>query len=321
MKQMLAFLVILAIILAVGYYSVGSADLISKSHQLEQTKIPRNREESNAAYIAGEETGFDPMSILEAPSSVTITPSDYHAIRNICTAILLVLSHYDENAECPDSFADELSDSLLFCSNGYVYTEKFEYENVNGQKRYIDCIFTADNYRLTYLRFYSPENYEISSDETETALEAFDKDSTFFYSSTGNDAEKFLIINGGGDGIFADSPNDSEFDYNIGRDDSFDQIYNHLKYLYDSTEIVSDSKMMNFWLKSCMLSRCTVNDASYNLSCIAHIVSGIMMNDRYFEPKYTIYQGRIYQTVQFRGSRLITIYNIAEDQIEGFFAP
>ncbi len=330
MKQMIAFLMILAIILAVGYYSVDSADLFSKSHQLEQAKIPRNHEENNAVYISGEETGFNPMSVIKEPATfATVIPSDYNIVRNICTATILVLSHYDENTECPDSFADALSASLLFSNNGYVYVEKFEYENVNGQKRYIDCIFTTDSYRLTYLRFYSPENYEISSDETEAALEAFAKDSESFYSSKSDDIEKILTINEA-DPYYdyesdydktAGSYNNFEFDYNIGRDDSFDYIYKHLKYVYDSTEIKADSKTLNFWIKSCMLSRYVIIEGSYYLSCVTHIVEGIMMSDRYSEPEYTIYQGRIYQTVQFEGSQLITIYNIAEERIEGFFAP
>ena len=195
MKHTIAFILLLAVILALGYYSVDSADLFSQNAQLEQTHIPRSQDHNNAVYIAGEETGFKPMDIIEKPDAATLIPLDDKTIRNICTAIILVLSCYNENTECPDSFAEAFSDSLNYSNNGYVYTEKFEYENFNGQTRYIDCIFKNDNYRLVYLRFYSPETYELSSDETEAALEAFDKDSTSFYSSTGEEIEKLIAIN------------------------------------------------------------------------------------------------------------------------------
>lgn len=329
MKHTIAFILLLAIILALGYYSVDSADLFSQNSQLEQTHIPRSQDHNNAVYIAGEETGFKPMDIIEEPDFATLIPSDDKTIRNICTAIILVLSCYYENTECPDSFAEAFSDSLNYSNNGYVYTEKFEYENFNGQTRYIDCIFKNDNYRLVYLRFYSPETYELSSDETEAALEAFDKDSTSFYSSTGEEIEKLIAINEPDPYYDNESDydktigsyNDFEFEYNIGKDDSFEYNYEHLKYIYDSTEIYSDSETVNFWIKSCLLSRYIVNEGSYYLSCVAHIVEGIMISDNYSEPEYTIYQGRIYQTVQFGGNQLVTIYNIAENRIEGFFAP
>lgn len=329
MKHTIAFILLLAIILALGYYSVDSADLFSQNSQLEQTHIPRSQDHNNAVYIAGEETGFKPMDIIEEPDFATLIPSDDKTIRNICTAIILVLSCYDENTECPNSFAEAFSDSLNYSNNGYVYTEKFEYENFNGQTRYIDCIFTSDNYRLVYLRFYTPETYEPSPDETEAALEMFDKDSTSFYSSTSEEIEKLIVINETDPYYDYESDydktvgsyNNFEFDYNIGTDYSFDYIYEHLKYTYDSTEIYSDSKTVNFWIKSCMLSRYIVYESSYHLSCVAHIVEGILISDNYSEPGYTIYQGRIYQTVQFGGNQLVTIYNIAENRIEGFFAP
>lgn len=329
MKHTIAFILLLAVILAFGYYSVDSADLFSQNSQLEQTHIPRSQAHNSAVYVEGEETGFRPMDILEDLDSATCIPSNDKIIRNICTAIILVLSSYDENTECPDSFAEAFSNSLNYSNNGYVYTEKFEYENGKGQQRYLDCIFINDNYRLVYLRFYSPDNYEPSSDEAEAALEYFDKDSTSFYSSKSDEIEKLLNI------IEPDpyydyesdydkfdySYNGFEFDLNIGKSNDFDDIYKHLNYVYNSTYIDSDSKTMNFWIKSCMLSRYIVNEGSYYLSCVSHIVEGIMISDSFSEPEYTIHQGRIYQTVQFGGNQLITIYNIAEDRIEGFFAP
>lgn len=329
MKHTIVFILLLAVILAFGYYSVDSADLFSKNSQLEQTQITHSSEYNNAVYLSGEETGFRPMDIIEEPDSATMAPWDDKTIRNICTSIIFVLSRYDENSECPLSFADSFSDSLKFSNNGYVYTEKFEYKNVNGQTRYIDCIFTLNDSRLVYLRFYSPENYEFSSDEAESALESFDKDSTSFYSLKGADIEEIIVINEP-DPYYdyesdyeknAGSYNNFEFDYNVGLDDSFDYTYEHLKYVYDSTELKSDSKTLNYWIKPCMITRYLVNGGSYYLSCVSHIVQGIMISDKFSEPEYTIYQGRIYQKVLFGRNQLITIYNIAEDRIEGFFAP
>lgn len=328
MKHTIAFILLLAVILALGYYSVDSATLFSKDSRLEQTKIPRSQDHNNAVYISGEETGFNPMDIVEK-STYESLPADNQTLRNLCTALILVFSCYDENSECSNSFADAFSDSLKFSSNGYIYTEKFEYENVNGQARYIDLICSIQNLRIVYLRFYSEENYKFSSDEAENALEKFDKDSTSFYSSTGIEIEELININEPDPYYDYESDydkssasyNNFEFDYNIGRDVSFDYTYSHLKYVYNSTLIRSDSKTINFWIKPCLLSRYTVNEGEYGFACISHIVSGILASDSYSKPEYTIYQGRIYQTVQFGANQLIIIYNIAEDRIEGFFAP
>lgn len=66
MKHTVAFIIILAAVLLLGFYSADIAGLLFNDDKLEHMSIDRDRDASGAIYVTSEnETSFDPMELVK----------------------------------------------------------------------------------------------------------------------------------------------------------------------------------------------------------------------------------------------------------------
>lgn len=321
MKHTAAFILILALILSIGYYSVNATDFFSGSSHLENARLPRNVQDYEAVYISGEETGFHPMDFIENSSNYNYTyyeiTKSYHY--DISAALITVISHYDIRCQLTPDEGKKLISELSF-KNGYIYAEKFQYTNVRNETRFLDCILTASDLRIVYLRFHSGEdNVQLSDEAIESALGEFDNQSKqFYYSISGFDSKIYnTLLN---DGRYIDLQLDiSNTNY------TYDICYDSLLATYEMIQpyIPDDNSINMFWIPPAYFYYTTfnVNEIYFVAVAVRHICDKIMYAPNISEPEYTYYQGSIYQSIFFDRSELITIYNARDKYIEGFYAP
>lgn len=320
MKHGLTFVIIMALILSLGYYSVDLVGIFSESSRLEHTNLPRSAKDSGAVYISGEESSFHPMELV---GNSNFTMSGYYSDSelNMSSALVAVMSSCNKQSEMTANDGKRLSEYLKVTDSGYIYAEKFSYVNSSGEERFLDCILTGD-IRVVYLNFYSQEELNPTPEETESALKTFDSQSVQFYYYVENyvaELEKDFEAAGVIDHI-AYKINDSE--------NNFDFFYNVYMDIYCFTYnrfIDPQPPVALFWMSPwyfCNLSFYNDNVGFYlNAYGISHIVEKMIYTSQISEPQYTTYQGRIYQSIFFDRNELITIYNIHDRCIEGFYAP
>lgn len=329
MKHTAAFILILALVLSVGYYSVNISGLFSGSSRLENTRLPRNVQDYGSAYISGEETGFHPMELVENASDYHSTQYDLQynsSIKDICAALIAVISHYDTRAQLTPDVGKKLASDLNI-KNSYVYVEKFQYINIRNQTRFLDCIITKDDFRIVYLRFYSDEEIQISTSVTEAALEEFDSQSRTLYYSVEKEAANIYDAAEKSNFYFEQSFDISSQYYTY--DACYEALLPMYNFIYDY--IGRDNPVNTFWLASSFFSLIGFNyysgyeDYFYSsyfvITAVGHICDKMIYVEYISEPEYTTYQGRIYQSILFDHSELITIYNARDRYIEGFYAP
>lgn len=328
MKHRIYFFLLLALVIAVGYCSIDAAKLISDSSQPGSARLDRNTQDYGAVYISGEDAGFHPMDIVNNADNNSYYEfhyfTQYDFITKGCAAALIaVMSHYDTSAQMLPGTGDDLSNTLTV-KNGFVYAEKFQYKNVRDETRYLDCILTASDFRIVYIRFYSDKEYDLTQEETDTALEEFDSSTmSFYYSLTHKITHENDFLETDYDLYEEDfgytyDISDRQYLYNTCYD-AFLDSYNQLLYIY-----TLNSSPEKFWIPTFYFSNTSFNCVNhYWFSAIGtrHILEKIIYSRRLSEPEYTTYQGMIYQSICFDRNELITIYNPAERTIEGFFTP
>lgn len=323
MKHTAAFILILALILSIGYYSVNATDFFSGSSHLENARLPRNVQDYETVYISGEEAGFHPMDFIE--SSYNNNYNNYYDYltnshhQDISAALITVISHYDIRCQLTPNEGKKLISELSF-KNGYIYVEKFKYTNVRNETRFLDCILTVSDFRIVYLRFYSDEdNVQLSDEAMKSALEEFDSQSKqFYYSISKFDSEIYNTLFN--DGRFIDLQLDiSNLNY------TYDICYDSLLATYEMIQpyIPDDNSINMFWIPPAYFyyTIFNVNENYFVAVAVRHICDKIMYAPNISEPEYTYYQGSIYQSIFFDRSELITIYNARDKYIEGFYAP
>lgn len=321
MKHTAAFILILALILSIGYYSVNTTDFFFGSSHLENARLPRNVKDYEAVYISGEEAGFNPMDFIENSLNYNYpnynTPSHY---LDISAALIATTSRYDIRCQLTPDEGNKLISALSF-KNGYIYAEKFQYVNVRNETRFLDCILTASDFRIVYLRFYSSEdNVQLSEETMKSALGEFDSQSKQFYYSL-NKFDIEIYDNLAKDGRYIDQIfdiSDQTYIYN--------SCYEALLCAYEMIRpyIADDDNSINmFWIPPAYFLFITfnLNENYFSTAAVRHICNKIMYASNISEPEYTYYQGSLYQSIFFDRSELITIYNARDKYIEGFYAP
>lgn len=319
MKHTTAFILILALIISIGYYGINAADIFSGASHPETSRLPRNVQNYETVYISGEETGFNPMALTE--NSRTDNYYTYNTQKdsiNITAALLFTISHYNTHCQFRPGESQKLI-SALDAKNGYIYTEKFQYTNILDETRYLDCILTSD-FRIVYLRFYSDENdIKLSEEETTNALKEFDSYSNSFYYSAGI-SESYINNTLIDNGTYVDRTFDISCAETV-----FDNCCEFFLLSYKTImEYVDTSDpVVSFWVPNAFLSAIELNknEEYIYVTSVRHIFDQIMYTSGISEPEYTTYQGSIYQSIFFDQCELITIYNVRDKYIEGFYAP
>lgn len=334
MKHKIAFVMLLSVILLLGYYSVDIAEFFTNTSNLEQTKIPRDTSASGAIYISsGEDINFDPMSILEISDQhenyavIDDWRIDYYPAGVVCENMLIYMSKYCNETEFQKPVSQPISDELKLSLNEYFYLDKYEYYNTKGELRYLDCIISLYEYRIIYLRYYSPHEATPESAVIETALNDFSRYSTAFY-----DPEKIWWWI---PGDIYDKINSAISDYYLDMvaidwsypNESVNEYLESRFYIVSdivSSELRTDSPLVEFWMKTKPFSM--INFIDYDgivkyVTGTVYVLDGISYYDYdVVVPSYYVYNGSIYQSVYLGTNKLITIYNIENGYVEGFYA-
>ena len=330
MKHTFLFAVLLAVILSLGYYSVNLADLFSDDTDDDALPdIARSGTAPSVIHITAD-PGFSPMSMIE-PSNSSISPALIRNDINICTAMVKVMSRYDDKNLIYKTAGKELIDSWQFSRNGYIYTEGFKYLNTSGEQRFLACIISERTYRIVYIRFYDNDSPDLSQEQINNALDYMDSASMKFYSILCPALEKVF---------------DSEVfvtEEQITPAKNYDMLYNAFlsffnrfkgAFIYNSpynemssTEILPFSE---FWLPSLGMTCVGASSGEDQLNpydyyndiypeSTGYIIDSLMYRE-IVSTVYSVYKGCIYQDLNIESNHLITIYNIEDGIIEGFYA-
>lgn len=321
MRNIIMFVLLLSVILLLGYHSVDAAEFFTDTSDTEQTIIARDTSASGAIYISsGKDINFDPMSILEHPDKYSEASGDlesqYFDPLIICKEMLLQMSRYCKEAEFDEPNAGPIYKAFKISGNGYAYLDRCEYYNISGEPRCLDCIISLEDYRVVYIRFYSPDGSTPASDKINSALNELKSYSDELYSLK-SDLEGII------DKIYsAYWSYRSEIEY--WDNGSTDYIASEFAMAFDiaSDVIYTDSPVLDFWLRTMPVSLVEF----YNDECVSSVLGtsyiiGKLIYDypAVISPSYSLYNSSIYQSVYLDGYQLVTIYNIEGGYVEGYY--
>lgn len=315
-----AFVILLAAILLLGYYSVDIAELLTDTSDYEQTKIARDSGASGAIYISsGKDINFDPMSILERPDIYGGAYDDldvqYFDDLVICEEMLLQMSRYCKAAEFDEPGAGSIYKDLKISGNGYAYLDRCEYRNTDGEQRCLDCIISLEDYKVVYIRFYSPDETTPETDKINSALNGFKSSSDEFFSPERAWAEMLEKIYA----VYWSYRGDTEYE-SISNKGNLDTEF-AIAFDIASATVDTDSPVLSFWLDTMSVSLVEFYDDEEVSSVLgtSYIIGKLVSDYTVTSPSYSLYNGSIYQSVYLGESRLVTIYNIEGGYVEGFY--
>lgn len=326
MKGKIAFVLILAVIIAAGIKGVDIAGYFFNDLSLEETIIDRSTVKSNAVYIASpNEISFNPMELVANKVEGNQVQRDISS-EEICELLIQSMSSYYEKAEYSSPLTLDMYYSFKFSGDKYIYLDKFKYLNPENELRYIDCIIDLNDYSIIYINFYSDAKYDLKSDEIDSGIIKLREYSSIFMNNLSSLETTFEVI------YHADAEYNAPLPiYTI--DELRDQYKARFALFdknYESTNYKSSIEY--FWTRSLIPSQVFFYNhvINYSESYETTVYSTIkLIEELYYctyKNEYVAYNGRIYQTINLDGNSnftdtIIVIYNISEDVIEGFYAP
>lgn len=331
MKGNIAFLLILAVIAAAGFYSTDIANRFIDRNAGEIVTLERSNADKTAIYLSDNETGFDPFSSLGRDLDRSGS-SEFMNKRSVCTALVTVLSQYSENAVPANIYSPDYYREWQSDFNGNFFLKHAAYKNAEGKERFVDCIIDTSCYMVTYLRYYTDEIPELSPEKINSGLEKLDSYTDYFfnrqnewtislelasYEEEGEEmSESYRYIREYGTEHELLLPEKTETLV-----DSLNSLYNASADLFMGH--VPDDPLFRFWIPplSMPLTYIEGTGVIYGINhVIDNVCSGVPTNGR-IKSSYSTYEGRIYQSANINGQQLVMIYNISSDELEGFYAP
>ena len=338
-KHTFIFLLLLALILSIGYYSAGFSELSFKNEEKKSIQVSRDDVNIDTIKFSGSESGFDPMSIIETDTS-PVKDFNYRLNTDFAAAYIAVFSHYDPQNYYLNGVELPIEEAMQVSSNGYVYLNNYRYINQNGEERCLDCILTTQNFSIIYVRFRSPDKNESDSKQAKKALERINSIYEEAVNTDINIEEFYSHI------YESVCPSDNEDAYTMyltSEYTDFESVYNRLDYITSLSMDVQmpSNPLMFYWANSL---RSLLNDFYYTIPDEAaeeYYVGGdsylyggdiyingtsdalslICYGKPYEEPQYTVSGNSILQTIPYRQKELIIMYSITDGNIEGFFCP
>jgi len=331
-KGDIAFLLILAVIAAAGFYSTDIADRVLARNADEIVTVQRTDSDRNAIYLSDNETGFDPFAEIGGPVS-NDGSKDFYDKRNICTAMVTVLSRFSFNNVPENMNSPEFMDKWESNGNGDLFLKHAEYTNVTDSPRYVDCIIDTEKYMVTYLRFYTDDVPELSPEKINSGLEKLDSCSDNFFHKknvwmkeientalesdvlTEEDSELYGLLSGEAyDSLVFPSDYDALIDV-------FNSLYDASRELFPYN--AADPQLVRFWLDPFLLpvAQISTTDGVYGVNYVIDKLFSETSSGENIKPSYSTYEGRIYQSANINGMPLVMIYNINDDELEGFYVP
>lgn len=339
MKHTIIFILLTAVILISGFFTMDIVQYFNKSTSEESFKSIV-QEDSKAVYLSSERAVINPMSM--------ITQSDEKAdLKTSVTASAIVnaKSRYNEITYIAWGLDDKLENSWKNGGDDFIYVEKWRYINYGKKsERLLDCIINKYDFSIVYIRFYSDEKHKLSSSELNKGLEIISNESMSFYphmneiiyamehtlSFIKENAESYEWYS------FSDIGEDKIIDshYYTGNSDivcAYANIYDNMKNFVNY--YLGDSQLYTFWLSPLDMNSIVLADVYYkedgieydireSLSAypVHYLVADYFPNiSSWFHPSYYSKDGRIYQSFLLNGGKLSVIYSVKENIIEGFY--
>ena len=339
MKHNIIFIVLTAVILVSGFFAMDILQFFNQNTS-DETFRSISKGESNAVYLSSERAVIDPMSIIS--QSEQEIPNEQ---RDIATAIVSAMSRYNNTTYIAwGKDTPRLYDEWKYGGNGLIYVEKWKYINYGKKsKRLLDCIINTKDFSVVYIRFYSEEKHELSVREINRGLEKISSESSDFYPHMNDIA---LNIEDIANWFRETDINNNEYKdfYTIGTErneyyyPNYISVYNNMKEFV--IRYFSDSELYKFWLSPLDIPNTTVfyntdypwTDEEYEqyeqnyrndgitANPVNYLIEEFMELSSWFHPSYSLKDGRIYQTIQLNTQKLVVIYSVKEDMIEGFYS-
>lgn len=307
----ISFILLLAAIMSIGYYSVDLAKFISDKKNIETASISRTYDDdNNPIYLSETENRFDPMKIIDDTTDDTIDTS----IKQLCSARIAAISKYYPSASFTVPVDNKLVQNLLYSTNGYIYVFGYEYFNEKGEKRLLDCIFDNIEYCIVYIRFYSPDEHEPTPEEISSAMNNLKNYSKDFYDNS-EDLLSFVYNNV--ENIIIDY---DENDWQEEPIQDYNEYYEKIFNIAEPYIFHPNNPVINFWFHSLIIDTVYIPDYLQFFSA-GYLVEAISKASKYPESEYSVYKNCIYQKFNISNYNITVIYNINTNQVEGFFAP
>ena len=340
MKHNIIFVVLTALVLALGFYGPNIIGHFIHDEAENQAIITRDRTNTNAVYIKDEIKKFNPMSLVvkNAQYFSSTTNAESYAIS---AAMITAMASQNEKTIISQPAGQELDKAMKFDKTGYIYVEKWQYLNPDKQTRMLDCIIWANDLSIAYIRFYNSDNYQLSSAEMNNGLDKLNRYSEEFYPYLSdqyytimNYKDSLFIDNGSNDKL---SENDSDYHTLIRelndkvRAERLGDTSSLIKYVESKYQVykqvvqdncsLPDNPLPSFWLSQ-LAFQDIINNQSY-ATVGGNNVTNLFVNlyGVWVKPSYSAKDGIIYQTIIAGTHEVTIIYNVREDMIEGYYFP
>lgn len=340
MKRNFIFVILTAMILALGFYGADIIGHFLPDETAEQVVVARDRSNTNAVYLKEENEQFSPMSLVVKKSQYN-SANENTEVRVMTAAMITAMSSQNEKTAIVQPAGQELDKALQFDKTGYVYVEKWQYINSKKQTRFLDCIVWTNDMSIAYIRFYNGDNKQLSGTEMNNGLDRLNNFSDEFYPNISDSYYQITDFKSsyGKDAYYYDRPQENNPELNELGNIMAEQVrieqlgdaasvlhYTENKYnsysQYINTKFgISENQLYNFWL-----SQLAFEDliTSQNYSVMAgNKITDLLIGQYgvWVKPSYSAKDGIIYQTITAGTHEVTVIYNVRDSIIEGFYFP
>lgn len=241
----------------------------------------------------------------------------------------------------------DISKEIYVDSNGYFFIKKHKYYNIKNEVRYVDMIYSSNSYEIIYLNFYDDAGYSPTSVQIQKGVNRLKEYSELYFNTINDHYDIYSWIydsyTHGLDNELAYT-DELHFDASLKATPSKEQLELDMSYASQTAGISSSvsgggNPLVRFFKYVLAPSLITFTDydqydfpsygeveydasltAVYQLFSPHNIFYNIMDQPLLDNADYASYNGRIYLSMKNNYiERYVIIYNIAKNEIEGFF--
>ena len=329
MKGNIIFAALLVLIITIGFYFVPVGIFIDDENTVARTVIPRDSDQEQAIYLTANKSP-SPMDIFEAGRSQPV--KGLAERRNAAAALAAAMSLYSDSTAISAEEGERLVNLWRITSSGLFCISKWKHKNLRENVQYLDCIIDPDGLSIRYIRYYNDDEPKMSAYDMNAALDRLDDYSVSFYGDIDQYLSDLMPVYAESDNNYAliptvpniisgienypeiIEPAFPSLDY-YSLFDCFSQRCNAMTKLL--VENGMDTPLNRFWLDSLAFMNISIGWSNTDtvLSTMNRIQDTSPMN-----ASYTAQNSRIWQTYTLAdGGTLTIIYNMAKDEVEGFF--
>lgn len=300
-------------------------------------------------YTNKKSTFFDPSEdmLFGSPGSSPFTLSD------IIGMLIRHISFYSDNTAYAEPVDTDIEKMVYVDSNNYFFVEKHKYYNNVHEERYVDMIFDGNNFSIIYLNFYDDTKYNTTYAQIKKGINRLKEYSNAYYDSVikYDDINDWIFSSYTPDYTHEYSVEHNPYHFNTSIPDFYakETIEAFMSIACSDAETASkisgaNNPVIKFFMNVSAPSLITFEDIvnngeklyddiyeGDNFSTIFQIwneynlfydsfYSNLSDSQPYNNAEYASYNGRLYQTLNANtGRKYVIIYNIATNEVEGFY--